>query len=86
MSKEQELLVRKAMGAVNEGDIETIVAMIGPETEYERPVRADSGGGGLTRATASLARGRPSWCCAMRRGRLGTLMRAVLVIALAAAT
>jgi ketosteroid isomerase-like protein len=35
MSQEQELLVRKAMGAVNEGDIETIVAMIGPETEYE---------------------------------------------------
>jgi hypothetical protein len=35
MSQEQELLVRKAMGAVNEGDIETIVAMTGPETEYE---------------------------------------------------
>ena len=35
MSREQEELVSRAARAVNEGDIETIVAMTGPDAEYE---------------------------------------------------
>jgi len=35
MSREQEELVRRGIRAVNEGDIETIVAMTGPDAEYE---------------------------------------------------
>ena len=35
MSQEQERLVRRALRAVNESDIEAIVAMTGPEAEYE---------------------------------------------------
>jgi ketosteroid isomerase-like protein len=35
MSQEQERLVRQALRAVNDSDIEAVVAMTGPDAEYE---------------------------------------------------